>query len=333
MEMRQTTTDLYHVLMLVVLVAALLFLLTWTGVMRCSAVPGWCDAYWLAIRGGPPKVLIVYGIEGMGDPDLLRQELASPQHAGVQAAQSRLDLVNLGNIKKYDLVIVEKARQISTAKLKMFMEYVNSGGRLVWTGDAGTQLAPGDTLLLSNEDPDLNTDKAMPINPWRRKDFDRVIGFDTFLSVGYVTTFCQIKPCSTRTPWQGLLRADPARDHPLVYGLREGLVLRGDFAIVKPLDDVPSTRVLSLDWESSLIAANSSTYSQWYPANYTDTNWDIGVPVSNNANLGNSFPIIQTSGVGERVAYYAVPPEQFVAPDLPEKYYSILENMYYGMIK
>jgi hypothetical protein len=120
------------------------------------AIPGWCDAYYLVVRGGAPRVMIVYGPDGMGDPELLRAELANPQHAGVQAALERLDSVNLDNIKRYDLVIVEHARQISTGKLRMFMEYVNAGGRLVWTGDAGTVLAPGDSVVLAKEDPTLD---------------------------------------------------------------------------------------------------------------------------------------------------------------------------------
>jgi len=308
MDYRQTTKDLFHLVVLVGLVLGLLYLLTWTGVLRCAAVPGWCDAYWLITRGGPPRVLIIDGGQGMGDPDLLRQALGDPQHAGVQAAMSRLDLVNLGNIKRYDLVIVERSRTMSTGKLKMFMEYVNSGGRLVWTGDAGTQIAPGDALLLESEDPDLNSTNPVPINPWRRKEYDRIVAFDQFLSVGYVARFCEVKACSQTRPWQGILRLDQERDHPLVYGLREGLVLRGDYAIVRPIDDVPSTRVLTLDWEGNLITQD-------------------------NRNLGNSFPMIQTGGVGDRVVYYAVPPEQFVAPDLPEKYWTIVEQMYFGMIK
>ncbi len=308
MDYRQTSKDVFHVIVLVALAAGLLFALTWTGVLRCSVVPGWCDAYWLMVRGGTPRVLIVEGLGGMGDPDLLQRELSNPQHVGVKPAISRLDLVNLGNIKSYDLVIVERARKMSTGKLKMFMEYVNGGGRLVWTGDAGTELDAGDQLLYADEDPNQDTNDHLALNPWRRKEFDRIVAFDEFLSVGYVDNFCKVRPCSVSRPWQGLLRVEPDRSHRLVYGLREGLVLRGDFAIVKPIDGSSSTRVLSLDWESNLITS-------------------AGVE------LGKTFPVIQTSGVGERVAYYAVPPEQFVADDLPEKYYTILENLYFGMIK
>ncbi|MDO8624614.1 MAG: hypothetical protein Q7R47_00920 [Candidatus Diapherotrites archaeon] len=315
MDYRTTGKDLFHLALLVGLVLGLLGLLTWTGVMRCGAIPGWCDAYYMVVRGGPPRVLIVYGLEGMGDPELLRAELASPQHVGVQAAMERLDSVNLDNIKRYDLVIVEHARTISTGKLKMFMEYATSGGRLVWTGDAGSVLAPGDTPLLAGEDPSLDInaqagdpDAQVVLNPWRRKEGTRIIAFDEFLSVRYLTSYCDIKDCFVSRPWQGLLRTTEGSEHRLVYGLRQGLVLRGDFAVVQSIDSVPSTRVLTLDWESDLITKTG-------------------------VNIGRVFPIIQTGGVGERVAYYAVPPEQFVAPDLPEKYYTILENVYYGMIK
>lgn len=308
MDYRQTSKDVFHLAILVALVASLLFILTWTGVMRCGAIPGWCDAYYYMVRGGPPRLLIVEGLGGMGDPELLQQTLANPEYAGVRAQIQRLDLVNLENLKKYDLVIVERARQMSTGKLNMFMEYYTNGGRIVWTGDAGTELAPGDELLLANEDPNLDTNSPVAVNPWRRKEAGKVIAFDEFLSVGFVSTFCQVKECSTTRPWQGLLRTDVSRDHALVRGLRQFLPLRGDFAIVHSLDSVGSTRVMTLDWESNLIANDGVDY-------------------------GRAFPMIQTRGVGERVAYYAVPPEQFVAPDLPEKYFSIVENMYFGMIK
>lgn len=302
---RDTVKDATHILILVVMLAVLLFLLTWTNVTSCRVIPGWCDIYWSVVRGGQPRILIVYGNEGMGNPDLLKAALADPNYVHVQAQMQNIDLISYGNLKNYDLVIVEKAKKISTAKLKSFIDYVNQGGRLVWTGDAGTELAEGDVQLFADE----RTDGAKHelLNPWARKDGDKQISFDELLSVKFVTNFCSIKACSG-IPWQGILVTDPERNHPLVYSLRQGLSLRGDFAIVNEKEDSVSTRVLSLDWQSHLIGTDKKDY-------------------------GNTFPIIVTSGFGERVAYYAVPPEQFIDPALKEKYYSIIENMYYGMLK
>ncbi|MBI2529552.1 MAG: hypothetical protein HYW05_00220, partial [Candidatus Diapherotrites archaeon] len=51
---------------LIALVVALLFVATWIGLVRCSAIPFWCDAYWGVMRfpQGEPSVLIVMGDDG-----------------------------------------------------------------------------------------------------------------------------------------------------------------------------------------------------------------------------------------------------------------------------
>jgi hypothetical protein len=347
--------DVSHVIILVALVGALFFLLTWSGVMKCRTVPGWCNIYWDIVRGGQPRIMIVYGDSGMGNPDLLKETLADPTHAGIFATLEHIDRVSLGNLKQYDLVIVEKARQISSEKLKMFMDYVNGGGRLVWTGDSGTEsesvirnpdgTATGNSkeFLFMDEDPSLDTNEHLLVGPWARKFGTTVVAFHEFLGVQYLTNYCSIKPCQGR-PWQGKLVTSADREHPLVYALRTDLVLRGDFAIVEDVPSAITTRVLTLDWMSNLIASTPSgprlpdfNYSDYgvsdsrYTGGFDQTQFRW--PDSNRTDFGRNFPLIVTSGYGERVAYYAVPPEQFVEPDQPQKYYSIVENLYYGMLR
>ncbi len=336
---RDWAKDATHVLIFLGLIVVLLFLLTWTGVIKCRVVPGWCDVYWSVTKGGQPRILIVTGNNGMGDPDLLKSALADPNYVHVQAQIQNIDLINLGNLKNYDLIIVEKARKISTGKLKVFMDYVNQGGRLVWTGDAGTELAEGDRLLYADEV--TEGEKHTAFGPWARRSGDDQVRFDEFLSVQYVTNFCMVKRC-TGIPWQGILVTDPGREHPLVYGIRQGLSLRGDFAIVKEVGDAVSTRVLSLDWGSNLIGTSGTDYTKAisdYDANknYAIENYPTGSTDKDKyaptRDYGTTFPIIVTSGYGERVAYYAVPPEQFVNPELKDKYFTIIENLYYGMLR
>lgn len=303
---RDLVKDATHVVILIAMLSVLLYLLTWTNIIRCRAIPGWCDVYWAINRSGQPSILIVSGSEGLGDPELLKQALADPNYIHVPSQVQDISMVNLGNLKKYDLVIVEKARKISTAKLKAFVDYVNEGGRLVWTGDAGTELAENDEYLFKDERTEGEEHEI--IGAWARRDADDQVNFDQLISVEYLANYCMIKKCVSSTPWQGILVTDPDRQHPLVYGLKQGLSMRGDFAIVKELGDSISTRVLSLDWQSNLQGTDGKDY-------------------------GNILPIIVTSGYGERVAYYAIPPEQFVSPDQKEKYYSIIENLYLGMLK
>ncbi len=334
MAERDLAKDATHVIILIVMLSALLYLLTWTNVIRCRTLPGLCDVYWAINRGGQPHILIVGGNEGLGDPELLKTALADPNYIHVQSQIQDISTVNLGNLKKYDLVIVEKSRKISTAKLKAFIDYVNEGGRLVWTGDAGTELAEGDSYLYKDERTEGENHEI--IGPWARRDGDKQINFDQLISVQYLANYCMIKRCTSSTPWQGILVTDPERQHPLVYGIKQGLSMRGDFAIVKELGDSVSMRVLSLDWQSNIIGIDNKNYT----TEATDTNTKAYDPKTGDYNkyipttdYEKIIPIIVTSGYGERVAYYAIPPEQFVAPELKEKYYSIIENLYLGMLK
>jgi hypothetical protein len=45
--------------------------------------------------------------------------------------------------------------------------------------------------------------------------------------------------------------------------------------------------------------------------------------------IGKSVPLITTSNTGERVAYYAYPPEYFATDN---NYYSLIKRMYLGML-
>lgn len=306
MDTRAIAKDVSHIVILVILIGIVVFLLTWTGVMHCKTIPGWCGTYYF-LKGGEPRVLILSGDGGMGNPDLLERTFRDPSHIGILAIQGKIDRTTLGNLQEFDLVIVEHARKIETSKLRMFIEYVNGGGRLVWTGDAGVEAGERDEFLYTDEDPDLDTNEHNLVNPWARKDGKDIVDFTQFLGVSYQTNYCSIKLCDGR-PWQGLLVTSPGANHPLAYALKPNLVLRGDFAIVKDESNSITKRVLTLDWFSNLVGENQVNY-------------------------GRTFPLIVTSGYGERVAYYAVPPDQFVEDDLPEKYYSLVENIYYGMLR
>ena len=306
------TNFLANFLVLLALIAVLLFVATWTGVIKCGVVPFWCDTYYSVM--GKPKVLIVYGNEGLGNPELLQELMADPGFVGVKPTMLQIDRVNLGNLKPYALVIVERAKKIETKKLQDFVEYVNSGGRLVWTGDSGTELGTGDDYLYADESPDANQKEHSIIGPWTRKTGDTIVSFDQLISVNYKANYCAIKPCQKEIPTiAGNLRPEPTREHPLISSLATNLVLRvfdgEDFAIVNTTSGYVTTEVLSIDYGGELFDAE-------------------------NKPLGSSSPIIVVSGVGERVAYYAMPPELFANPKLArnQKYFSIVRNMYNGML-
>lgn len=316
-EMRPIIRDLYHVGLAVGMVLLILGLVTWSGFIKCLDIPGWCDVYY-GVKG-PPKTLIVFGPEGLGDPDLLADALRDPNGAHASnISRQEIDYVSAGNLKQFDLVIVTRARQMKTDQLESFMEYVDAGGRLVWTGDAGTQLTKDDEYLYRDEidsnfflNETIDDPSEVPthelISPWARKDSEerKQVRFDHYLSVEYRGNYCQIKKGCLINQQIGTLVPESGADHKLVYGISQNLKLYGNFAVVEDIG-IGSTRVLSVDTQSILFDSNHSEY-------------------------GRVFPIIVSSGVGEKVVYYAIPPELLTLP--PMSYSLFIENLYNGMLR
>ena len=249
-----------------------------------------------------------FGAEGLGNPDELAKLLRDPRFtATTNISRQEVDYVSAGNLKQFDLVIVTHARQMSTDKIRAFMEYVDSGGRLVWTGDAGTQLTKDDQFLYA-DDVDVNATHEL-ISPWARKDVedDVMVRFDNYLSADYLGNYCDFRDCTLSTSAQqvGDLVPESGADHKLIYGIATNLKLYGDFSIVEDIG-IGSTRVLSVDTKTTLRNKEEKE-------------------------LGRVFPIIITSGIGEKIVYYAVPPELFAQK--PMRYQQFLVNLYNGMLR
>ncbi|MCD6434659.1 MAG: hypothetical protein J7L14_03530 [Candidatus Diapherotrites archaeon] len=311
MGMQDSVSLVLRIAVLVGLLFALLVVLTYTGIVKCSALPGWCSVYWTIF--GQPKILIVYGNSGLGNPELLRDIIADPiTGTGIRPVMMHISRIGLGNLNQFDLVIVERCRKMSSRQIKMFVDYALAGKRLIWTGDAGVEVSNEKELVYKDEI-DENAEH-IPLNPWIRKLDSEYIFLDELLGVRYIGNFCNLKNCPQGEAISvGLLVPESTREHPLIKGLATNLSLyifpNEDFAVVELLANVPTNVVLSLDFGSNLI-------------------------LQSGRELGNSVPLIVTSGIGERVAYYAMPPEMFANPKLEEekRYYSIPLKMIKGMI-
>ena len=326
------TKNIGHLIGLLVLLFILLGLLTFTGTMKCNQFPliggAWCEVYWgiKAFATGNPTVLIVYGDSGLGNPigfgnGSLESLLSDPNILGIQSDKLHIDNVSFGAIKNYDIVIVDRAKQIETKQLRAFIEYAMqpTGGTLVWTGDAGTELGPDDHYLYTEDkDPEVDVNKI--IGPWARQDGPYQISFDEMLGVRPVdnekVTFCQLGMCKqTQETRVGNIGTEPSGNHPLIRGISKSLplyVFNGeDLAIVETISGTNTTEAMSLEFGSELGMGGYD--------------------------LNKSVPLIVTSGLGERVIYYAMPPEYFANPKLLEAgkqpYILPIENLYYGIIK
>ncbi len=293
----------------IVLLIVVLFLLTWGGMVNCGDIPYWCDIYETVL--GAPRVLIVYGDSGLGNPEELKLIMQDPNMVGANTVDmAHLDTVSLGNLKRYKLVIVEQARQINMEQLEMFMNYVNfNGGRLVWVGDAGVEKGINELENLM----DVNKGTQLLDNAWARaKETETeylTLNFDEFLGLRYVANYCEEKTCQENKFSVGIIKSELTGDHPLIYGSSPALELRiqppdRDFAIVKQFPNASNSNiVLTLD-QGSVIQGKENLLQRY-------------------------LPLIATSGIGERVAYYAYPVEYFVKDN---NYTIYVKNMYYGML-
>jgi hypothetical protein len=290
---------------LIVLLGIVFFLLTWSGLMKCNNVPFGCNIYDFVM--GSPRVLIAYGDEGLGNPELLKQYLQDPRIVGAESVDTQhINNLSLGNLKNYKLIIVEQARQISYEQLQMFMDYTNQGGRLVWIGDAGILRGVEEVQNIS----DINSLAQLDNNPWVRveKTGSYLLNFDEFLSLRYLNNYCVEKDCSENLFSVGILVPEPTRNHPLIFGAASQVNFKitsgRDFAIVRQIPNSPNSNVLmSIDFKSKLLG--------------------------NENEINRTIPFIVTSGLGERVAYYAYPPEYLVQDN---NSYILIKNMYYGML-
>ncbi|MBI2597746.1 MAG: hypothetical protein HYW50_00960 [Candidatus Diapherotrites archaeon] len=260
---QNTSKDLYHIVILLLLIFALWFSVSWFFGCKAAPVPFGCDLFWGIFRfpeAGKAKVLIVYGDGGLGNHRLLEETLSNPVFFVARPESQHIDRVTLGNLRNYDLVIVEEARQMSSEELKMFIDFAALGGRLVWTGDAGTVLKKGDKLLLEYERPNGSNENSV-LSPWARKIGNQVVAFDELISVNFLGNFCELKTCP-QVPQIGTLVA-PDRGHDLVKAIRPNLKMFGNFAVVETRKNSYSKIVLSVDVLSELVS-DQDVYSDTY---------------------------------------------------------------------
>lgn len=298
---KTTIKDLWHILVLVALVGLFLGVLTWTNILPSDAIPGWRDIYdpvYLAISG-KQEMLIVHGNDGLGNETELARLIRDPRYVGKTVQTRHVSLLSAGNLTEYDVVIVTHAKTLSTKQLQYFIDYANAGGKLIWTGDAGTKLSAGDREL-SSADLDENGSSGETFGPWARVGDGIAVRMDELLGLNYYGNFCSVTTCDQEGAVNQGQLVSSSPNHPLIFGLREDAVLYGDFAIVSELGGIGNKRVLSLDHGSNVILDNDPS-----------TDPLPGVPSEGNENLGQVFPIIVTSGLGEKVIYYAQPLESF----------------------
>lgn len=125
--------EIPHLVVLAILVLVLLFVVTkfkWVG---CKDVPGWCGVY--CKINGNSRIALVSGGEGIGDAtELQRMIMKETTHYAEPYPPAQL---SFGGLNRYELVIVEQARNLSKAEIGALERYMDGGGSVLWIGDAG----------------------------------------------------------------------------------------------------------------------------------------------------------------------------------------------------
>ncbi len=169
-----------NIIILVVLLFGGLYLSTKLGYIHCTAIPNWCDVYTAineAVLGRPyPFVLVAYGNDGMGDPKAVYEYFTNVCRLKTQI--KNINNLYLGNLKRYDAIIVTHAKTLSTEQLEMLWDYAAGGGKLILIGDVGTKSNKDDYLRWE----DLEGNREGIVNVWdRKKETGDIIQFGSFL--------------------------------------------------------------------------------------------------------------------------------------------------------
>jgi len=234
-------TDVPRILVLIGLLLILLVLLTKFRWIHCTQVlkvgpinlpTNWCEVYCNYLNGPASKMAIVYGDEGIGDPDRLsfriQQERLDQAKPYTVPVMLRIEDFAYESIKGYDVVFFERAKRITPAQATAVKKYIASGGTIVWIGDAGTeyyyqQIDIDEALALNATTPfyyenfmlDLNTTNAMG-------------GF------GPLTAYLGVKYSSLMNATSNVTMVRVAKDNLMVADLVDEITFKTDipFAVV-----------------------------------------------------------------------------------------------------
>ena len=138
-ETQNLLHELPHLIVLVVLILVLLVVVTNYNWIHCSQIPGnWCDIYCNVIMRSHSKVALVYGEDGIGNPDAL-ENMIRRIRPYTYLEPVRLQDASFGMLKGYKLAIVEHAKSMSNAQSNALIKFIDNGGTVLWVGDSGTR--------------------------------------------------------------------------------------------------------------------------------------------------------------------------------------------------
>ncbi len=292
--------DLAHIVVLAVLVLVLLVVLTKFQWIHCSQVPGWCNIYCNTITRSHTQVAMLFGPEGdgIGNPTGLGSLEDKIRGIRPDLAFVPLPVQNLGAgvLKRFDVVILERAKTLTSIQVQVLLDYVKAGGTLVMVGDSGTvqTIDPFDLLSAQREE-------ALFI---QRLNDALVVRNESSASAYYNRSIEAWK----KTDWFEILNSS----NTTRYGFRQLVYLtaleynrtqvnaRGDFA------NLTIARPDHLVSKGLLYTLNNTQIQEYAVVQANRSRADILAFIQDGA---NRYPGIIENRFGGKVLYFAFPPE------------------------
>lgn len=186
--------ELPNILILVGLLLLLLVVLTRFRWIHCSQVvkigpinmpTNWCSFYCENLHGSKSTIAIVYGDDGIGDPQALYNRIKK-ERIYTEPVMIKLSDFSFGGLEHYDLVIFERARRLTTTQASAVAKYIASGGSLLWVGDAGTEYYAPQTDIAEA----LRKNETIP---FYYEDFMRSINYTNTVGFGPLSPYLGVK--------------------------------------------------------------------------------------------------------------------------------------------
>lgn len=221
--------NLPQLIILMILIVAGLFVLTKFSWVKCEDVPGWCGFYCKLV--GNSRIAMISGKSGIGDPkEFARQIVENTYHVVEDIPPSQL---SFGVLKGYDLVIVEKAENLTEKQIEAIEGYMDSGGTILWVGDSGTIGIKGLPEELINEN---KTNETEMISGSIVQSYWKKTGLSEYLLADYKEKI-DVKNVTLLTI---------VTSHPIMLGLKKELVLKKTKLAVVSENPAGLTKVANL---------------------------------------------------------------------------------------
>ncbi len=297
--------DITHLVVLAVLVVVLLVVLTKFQWVHCSMIPGWCNVYCDVITRSHAQVALIYGPPGSGIGNPVADDLETRGNLENEIRALRPDIALLpisvddlsaGLLKRYDVVILERARNMSSRQVKVLIDFVERGGTLVFVGDSATyQYVDAYDLLLAQQENQTYYDKLQRILDARNvswnsdyakrsiEEYKKTDTYDTIVNYSKIRTgFRKLVAVTASQYSRTVIR--PGYFVNLSIALPDHLVAKG---LLKKLTDtqIREYAIVQADPSSTDIIAYIEDGQNRYPA------------------------IVETRYAG-KVLYFAFPPER-----------------------